>query len=45
MKKIITGILAASMLLPVAATAKPDSEKLKKGFYTCLLYTSDAADE
>jgi hypothetical protein len=34
MKKIITGILAASMLLPVAATAKPDSEKLKKGFYT-----------
>jgi hypothetical protein len=34
MKKFITGILAASMLLPVAATAKPDSEKLKKGFYT-----------
>ena len=34
MKKIITGILAASMLLPFAADAKPDSEKLKKGFYT-----------
>jgi len=34
MKKFITGILAVSMLLPVAATAKPDSEKLKKGFYT-----------